>query len=64
MNLKGGFIVLFKLFLRNIVITISSLMIVIWLVPTLTGSMKVSHIEILIIGLVGFIVSLILIRKL
>ena len=64
MNLKGGFIVLFKLFLRNIVIPMCSVMLVVWFVVTLFAGKGITHLEVLITGLVGLILSIILIRKL
>lgn len=61
--MKDGFKVLFLIFLRNVIIPGSMLMLGIWFVVLLFGGGAL-HLEVLITGLVGLIGSIILTRKL
>lgn len=62
--MKDGFRFLLKLFLRNIIIPLSSVMVIVWLVVTLFAGKGITYIELLITGLIGLILSIILIRNL
>jgi hypothetical protein len=62
--MKNGFKFIVALFLRNIVIPLSSVMIFIWLTTTLFADKGITHLEVLATGLIGIIVSVIIIRKL